>query len=154
MTSETQRKSMMRGEPASSGEVAVSSVDEMPRENDSPLFAEDDEEEPKIEERKPEIPSLPEFVEETDEGEWLYSIQHPFEKPPGKEKFPIPKKIRIPKTIYARHIRAASKGDSEGEAIFYLACSLCNFPEALMERMDARDYGVVQALVLRRSRGN
>jgi hypothetical protein len=89
----------------------------------------------------------------SENGDWVYELQHTFE-PVHKEKYPLPKKVRIPKTIYARHIRAASKGENEGEAIFFLASSLCNIPEDLMERMDGRDYGVVQHLVLKRSRGN
>lgn len=95
---------------------------------------------------------LPAHVTETEEGDWIYEIQYPW-NPIGNKAIPLPQKVRIPKCVYARDVRAASRGENEGEALYFLCCSLVRLPVELMDRMDARDYAVVQVLCLRRTRG-
>lgn len=89
------------------------------------------------------------FVVE-DGDTWVFTLQYPIEAGPE----PGPEVLRVRRTIYARDVRKAARGDEESDALFYLAAALTGVPERLLDRLDARDYTVLSSLVARISLGN
>lgn len=100
-------------------------------------------------------PPLPEHVTEEKDGSWLYQLQHPLEPSKDDPNGTDINKIRIPRTVYTRNVRYASrKAETAVDVVFYLACSLTKVPPEIMDRLDARDYGVVSNLISRISEKN
>lgn len=91
--------------------------------------------------------ALPEHVTEEPNGDWVYRVQHPFER----QKDTDPEKIRIPKTIYVRHFRTIPNGSSQVDVVFHLASTMSGVGKDVIDRMDLRDYSVVSNLVARRT---
>lgn len=149
--SETAKKNAMRGakapvpkpEPAPEENTTLASEDEAVDEEPAPAP------EPARE--------YPKGVEVLDDGTWLYSLQHEPRMLPKvkdgkiieeKDEVSLPFKVRIPKDVWAKNIREASRdADNEGEVLFYLSCSMTHTAPATMDRFDARDYSVISARV-------
>ncbi len=156
----TARKEAMRGGGTPKEELGEDSQ-ELEGGEESELTIEDlsefDEDRPPDDEDPPDdlgdedpLESLPlfPFTTEEENGDWVYTIQYP-----GKDKLPF-KKVRVPKTIFAKDIRRSTQGRNDGETVFFMLCSVSKVPAKLMDKVDARDYAILSRLMQRRALGN
>lgn len=88
-------------------------------------------------------PSFPNTAVDKDTGDFLYALQFDMD-PPIIKGFTT---VRIPQKIYARNVRHSSQGKTDGEAMFYLICSCARLPTEVVDRLDARDYIILQKIV-------
>lgn len=145
---DTDKRAVMRGNPAQAAAAGAMEYDpEKTPVNDLPVVAasQDPYRSPVLE--------LPQGVTQELDGTWIYSLQ--YEPRPGlkeqngklvevKDEVSLPFVVRIPNKVWAKNIREASRDSTnQGDLLFYLACSLTSTPPHVMDRFDARDYGVI-----------
>ena len=145
--SATAKKAAMRGEAPAELELTDEDFAEFdkidPEELEEEAPAEDDQGT-----GLDELP-LPHGVEvEEDTGDWLYTLQYK-----ALDKIPFDK-VRIPAVIYAKDIRRSGQGRNEAETVFFMLCSMSKVPAKMMDKLDSRDYVVLQRLVQRRALKN
>lgn len=85
------------------------------------------------------------FWRETEVG-FEYSLRFDPE-PSGRagDLFTLPLTVRMPKKLYAKHVRLAGKHpvSTETEALFFMAAALSGLKPEELERLDVRDYSAV-----------
>lgn len=150
--SATAKKQAMRGggkPPSTSDDESQELTEQELEAFDASVSVEELSEEPEEEEddKVQDLP-LPHGVEEDENGDWVYTLQHSEDA-----KLPF-EKIRIPVKILARDIRRSTQGRNPGETVFFMLCSVSKVPAKLMDKLDAKDYGVLSQLMERRALGN
>lgn len=149
--SETEKKNAMRGSGAKAPVVKAPEPAPSPEMETTETDPETEEEE-----EEPEAPAkqvYPLGVEVLEDGTWVYSLQFEPRMFPKvkdgkiveeKDEVCLPFKVRIPKDLWAKNIREASRdATNEGEVLFFLSCSMCHISAVVMDRFDARDYSVI-----------
>ena len=96
--------------------------------------------------------ALPEGFEDAPDGlSVIYTLQHDPEPLASgvADMMDAPFRIRLPKKVYARHIRiATTDGEGSNAAVgFHLLVAMARVPAEWIDRLDARDFAALTAMV-------